>query len=275
MNAAFERLPEHRRLAERAIRALSEDAAVLGLYLSGSFAYGVPDRWSDIDLYILVGDGEAGRTIARHDTLIRGVGPIGTIFPATHLGDSHQIIVFYRADEPLHVDYQYREVCQLKLRRKDERVQILLDRTGALETWRAACRREPHAPEPTHEQVQYLEDRFWAWCWYMYCKIRRGELWEARDALEYMRTHVLLPLAHSEGQVFEGTRRLETKLPDDVQRLLAGTLPQTHSPAGYERALDCLMDGYVQLFGALPVDVRARVGTIDRDYFVRAIRQAG
>ncbi|HLD80089.1 MAG TPA: hypothetical protein VJA18_06030, partial [Candidatus Nanoarchaeia archaeon] len=39
---------------------------------------------------------------------IQQVGKVATVFPATHMHDPNQIIVFYEETIPIHVDYQYR-----------------------------------------------------------------------------------------------------------------------------------------------------------------------
>jgi predicted nucleotidyltransferase len=270
-HSAFKKFPEHWQVASRAIELLQADERVLGLYLSGSFAKGKPDRWSDIDFYVLVSDGAEDEVIRSHERLFREVADVATLFPATHLGDPHQIIVFYRSSEPIHVDYQYRALGALKPQKKDSSVIILLDRAGELVRWREACRREPAPPGPTTEQLQYFEDRFWGWCWYAHTKIERGELWEARDMVEYLRSHVLLPLAHREGQLFEGNRRVEDKFPDDIQRVLAETVASGHSASGYRKALDSTMHAYSQLFDSLPVEARAEVRQVDRDYVCEAL----
>ena len=37
---------EHEDILNRAVALLSEDSGVLGIYLAGSFALGIPDEWS-------------------------------------------------------------------------------------------------------------------------------------------------------------------------------------------------------------------------------------
>lgn len=271
--SAFEGLPEHWEIAARVIERLQADESVMGLYLSGSFAQGKPDRWSDIDIYVVVADEALHEVASRHERLIRQAGDIVASFRATHLGDPHQRIVFYRASKPIHVDFQYRARGSLKPRKKDGSVIILLDRGGDLEPWKEACKREPDDSSRTPERIQYLEDRFWAWCWYAHAKIQRGELWEARDAVEYIRSNVLVPLAHPEGQLLEGNRRLEGKLSADTQVLLTTTIPAGHSASAYGEALERIMRAYSQLFDALPAEVRARIRQVDRDYFANAVRE--
>jgi predicted nucleotidyltransferase len=264
--------PDHWRIASRAIELLAADDQVLGLYLSGSFANSKPDRWSDIDFYIIARrDSSIDELISDQNKLIRDVADIATLFPATHLGDPHQVIVFYRASEPIHVDYQYRKVDSLVPRPQDSNVMILLDRGGDLARWREACRLAPVVPSTTSEQLQYLENRFWGWCWYTHTKIERGELWEARDALEYLRSNVLVPLGHDEGQVLEGNRRLERKLAPEAQKLLASTIPERHNAGSYGQGLARTSAAYMALFDRAPANVRAGVTLVDRAYIIAAI----
>jgi len=270
----FEGFADHWRIASRAIERLAADVRVAGIYLSGSFAKGKPDRWSDIDLSIIVvPDGSVDDVIRSHEELIREVAEVATSFPATHLGDPHQLIVFYKATEPIHVDYQYRKLGWLAPRRRDSDVVILLDRTGELDRWREACQEAPVESATTSEQLQYLEVRFWGWCWYTHTKIKRGELWEARDALEYLRSNVLVPLAHVEAQAFEGNRRLEQELSQDLLRQLASTIPTSHGATSYRQALELIIDTYIRLFALVPTTARSDVRLVDRDYFISAIRE--
>src|SRR5256885_4988237 len=63
-------------------------------------------------------------------------------------------------------------------------------------------------------QVQWIEDRFWVWVHYIAVKIARGELFEAIDALEFVRARVLGPLILSEaGGQPNGVRRVEQTAP--------------------------------------------------------------
>jgi hypothetical protein len=273
-NAALGELPEHGRVLESAVSLLAADPRVEALYLSGSLAAGTPDRWSDIDLWIVVQGGDIEEVINAHRSLIEQVAPIGTLFPATHLGNPHQIIVFYKEAHPIHVDYQYTEARELVPRRRDAEVAILLDRTGEATRWRNACR-EVDEPPLTADRIQYFEDRFWAWCWYTHGKIQRGELWESRSAVEYLQSNVLVPLAAAGlGLPEEGNRRLETKLPPRVLNLLARTIPDEHSQRAYTAALLATIQAYRELFESLPANVRGEIRLVDRPFFQGAIDSA-
>ena len=268
----FASFPGHHRVAARAIELLSSDPRVEGLYLSGSFADGEPDLFSDIDLNVVVGPQAIDEVIRDHRAeLFPRVADVATDFPATHLGDPHQVIVFYKGDPPIHVDYQYRTPSQMAARQPGRGPRILLDRTGDLTQWLEESRTENVDRVRTVARLQYLEDRFWGWCWYAYAKIERGEAWEARDAQEYIRTNVLVLLASiSRAQSYEGNRRLERNLPLPLQDRLERTIPPSHSQESYRRALAESISLYEALFDEVPAALRGQVTLVDREFFRRS-----
>ena len=123
----FRGLPEHRKIFRAAVDRLANDERVEGLFLSGSFAKGHPDAYSDLDIYILVPAGAREQIIRDHQKLIREVGKTSVVFPAIHLGDPNQIIVFYEEKMPIHVDYQYRIARELRPKANDKNVAIVLN----------------------------------------------------------------------------------------------------------------------------------------------------
>ena len=252
---------------------LGQDKRVLGVYLSGSFASGQPDRYSDLDLYIL-GPAEDREQIVRdHAELREQVGDIVSDFPATHLGNPNQRITLYRESYPVHVDYQYRIKSDLVPRGKDQHVLILLDRSGELGEWKSRCADMADSYAPDQESLQYFEDRFWTWCIYTDSKIKRGELWEARDAIEYMRSQVLLRLAYyAHSLPNEGNRRIERKFPQETVRLLESTLPAGHSQNEYADALVALASVYVYFMDKITGQFDIVIQQNDRLYFLGFLR---
>lgn len=245
---SFDRFPEHRKIAENILKLLKQDERVLGVYLSGSFAHGRADRYSDLDFYILVGSEDRDRMKQDHASLRADVGELLSDFPATHMSDPNQLIALYKASYPVHVDYQYRTPEELVPRTKDRDVLLFWDKSGELSAWKDKCAEVRETYAPTQESLQYFEDRFWTWCIYADSKIRRGELWEARDMIEYLRNKVMVALiSYSKSLPFEGNRRLETKFSDETVSQLQSTLQKGHSPKGYANALLSLADLYVEL----------------------------
>jgi predicted nucleotidyltransferase len=244
----FHHFPDHRRIAENILRLLRVDERVLGVYLSGSFAAGKPDRYSDLDLYLLVRKEHRERIKQDHSSLRAKVGELISDFPATHMGDPNQIICLYSETYPVHVDYQYRAPEELIPRVKDRRALVFWDSSGELRTWKKKCAQVNEAYAPTAESVQYFEDRFWTWCFYADSKIRRGELWEARDMIEYLRNKVIVPLMnYSLSLPFEGNRRIEDKFSDDMISALKATLQRGHSRSAYAKALRTIARLYLNL----------------------------
>lgn len=266
---ALSRFDSHKAIAESALNLLQQDKRILGIYLSGSFACGNPDRYSDLDFYILVPADIRSRIELDHAQLRRQVGDVISDFPATHLGDPHQFITFYRADYPVHVDYQYRVKNELIPRNEDKDVLILLDTSDTLKEWRCLCQKTKKPYSPTEERLQYFEDRFWAWCVYTDSKIKRGELWEARDAIEYMRNNVLVKLACQARSLRpEGNRRIEIKLSKKTLSTLESTLQKGHSHEAYADALLALAKCYVEFMDGITKRFDIRLDKKDRGYFV-------
>jgi hypothetical protein len=75
----------------------------------------------------------------------------------------------------------------------------------------------------TTEDLLYLNQKFWTWCWYVFGKILRGELWEALDAIHSIRSLALVPLLDwTAERPHEGYRRLEHKTdPEAASHLMA------------------------------------------------------
>jgi predicted nucleotidyltransferase len=271
----FNGLPVHEEIARRAVDLLVADNAVVGLYLAGSFALGRPDKYSDIDLYVVIPNGSKEEVVRRAASMVQDVGKVATWFPAAHLGDPSQLIVIYEAELPIHVDFQYKEVGELIPRSKDKDIIILLDRSGDMARYREASGKlGPPRENEQIERLQYLEDRFWGWSWYAASKIARGELWEARDAIEYMRSNVLVALADiGLGTPTEGNRRLESKYPNEIQMTLNDTIPGEHSKERYARALRALVAGFENLFSRVGEHLVSQVRRVDRDYFKRSLEE--
>lgn len=264
----FAQFPAHKNIAAKIVDLLQRDEKVLGLYLSGSFAHGKPDMYSDLDIYIFVPAESREQMIKDHEQLRGKVGDIVSEFPATHLGDPNQIITFYRGNYPIHVDYEYTVKDELTLRKKDEDVLILMDKTGDLQKWKTACANANEPYSPTQEQLQYFEDRFWAWCIYTDSKIKRGEVWEARDSLEYMRKNVIVRLVYFMHSLrSEGNRRIETKFPKDTVQLLESTLPKGHSQKEYSETLRALANCYLECMEEVTKKFNIAIHEKDRDFF--------
>ncbi len=265
---SFLTFPAHKRIAQRILDALVSDERVLGAYLLGSFAHGTADQYSDLDFYILV-PSAARETIKNdHARLRHEVGQLVCDFPATHLGDPNQLISYYGEDYPLHVDYQYRIADELVPVPTNRDAVILLDKTGELQAWKSKCAAMKESYAPTQDQLQYFEERFWAWCVYTDSKVKRGELWDARDAIEYLRNNVLVRLAYFiEDLRPVGNRRLETKFTNQILNSLEATLQLGHTQADYASSLRAIADCYIVLMDRTTRQFKIEIHEKDRKYF--------
>jgi len=271
---SLERYPEHAKIAENIVNWLRADRSVLGVYLSGSFATGKPDRYSDLDFYLLVRTGERERVKREHANLRSEVGELISEFPATHLGDPNQVIALYRATYPVHVDYLYRTTDEVVPNINDREVVILWDSSGELTAWKRKCFAVRDAGGPRPDELQYFEDRFWTWCIYADSKIRRGELWEARDMIEYLRNRVIVALMTCSSSLpFEGNRRIESKFAKGAVLALKSTLQTSHSREGYAKALEGIADLYVRLVNGLLEQFRIKIERRDAEAIRRALRR--
>ncbi len=107
------------------------------------------------------------------------------------------------------------------------------------------------------EELVKLNQNFWTWCWYVFGKIVRSELWEALDGI---RSLALVPLLDwAAERPYEGYRRLERKTdPEAASRLMATVA------AVEPQALYAALQAEMELFRSLRASVFDRFGlTLD------------
>jgi len=114
---------------------------------------GKPDRYSDLDLYLLMRKQHRKRIKQDHSSLRAKVGELLSDFPATHMGDPNQIICLYSGTYPVHVDYQYRTPEELVPRVKGRNALVFWDRSGELRLWKKKCAQVHEEYAPTSESI--------------------------------------------------------------------------------------------------------------------------
>ncbi|HVZ80997.1 MAG TPA: nucleotidyltransferase domain-containing protein [bacterium] len=208
----------HKTFIARALRVLKKDPHVLGVAVGGSWLTGKMDEFSDLDL-VVVGKERSYDRLMRDRLKIAGrLGKLLSGFTGEHVGEPRLIICLY--DAPLlHVDLKFVTLEGFAARIEDP--EVLWEREGKL---RRAILDIP--PSPVHPDLQWIEDRFWVWVHYITSKIGRGELFEALDALAFLRSRVLGPLLFEQrGLAATGVRRLESLVPEalpEFRNTLAG-----------------------------------------------------
>jgi hypothetical protein len=205
--------PLHQAWLDAALPALEADPRLLAVGAGGSYLRRALDAWSDLDLVVLVDPGAYEEVLAGRLQVAESCGPCVSAFTAEHVGAPEMLIVLY-GPPLLHVDLKFTTPERLAASRVEDPV-ILWERDGAMTA--ALARGAARWPMP---DLQWIEDRFWAWVHYTACKIGRGELFEAMSALEFLRDRVLGPLATVRaGGRPQGQRRLEERCAQDLPML--------------------------------------------------------
>jgi predicted nucleotidyltransferase len=208
-------VPEpHAAFLRTAVSRLSEDPRLVGVAAGGSYLTGTMDEFSDLDLVVAVEPAAYPEVMADRPRLAARLGPLLASFTGEHVGEPRVLICLY-GPPPLHVDLKFVSLPDAAARVEDP--DILWERDGRLtEALRGSAARFP-APDR-----QWIEDRFWIWVHYGATKIGRGELFEARDFLAFLRGQVLGPLAlEAAGARPSGVRRLETAAPAAAREMEA------------------------------------------------------
>ena len=215
----------HRAFLEAAIPKLRADGRLVGLAAGGSFLTRTLDEHSDLDLVLVSHPDAASEVLRDAPELARKLGPLLATFPGDHVGEPRLFIALY-GPPLLHVDLKF--ISTTELGRRVEDPEVLWDRDGAV---RAAIAGTKSAYPPP--RLQWIEDRFWVWMHYTAVKIARGELFEAIDALGFVRARVLGPLILAEaGAQPNGVRRVEQSAPGQVASLRATLAPMMRTPVG-------------------------------------------
>ena len=241
-------LPAHRALLERAVNYFRDDDRIVGMILGGSLAHGAADLYSDVDLYIVARDESFEALFDERDDAARSIGsPLFSFAVDPVPGGSRDYIV--TCPGPVKLDLMYYRESEVGLDQKWAGRRVLVDDSGSLETIvsRSATFRLD-LPEP--KTLLELDQKFWTWCWYVFGKIMRGELWEALDGIHGIRSRALLPMLDwiSE-RPHEGYRRLESKVDPETAARLAATV-STLRPESLYAALQAEMDLFFDLRAA-------------------------
>ena len=238
--SSLDRLPEHRKLLERAVTRFRDDVRMVGLVAGGSLARGAADFYSDVDLYMVVQDEAFDEIFAERSVTVEAVGsPLFSFDVDPMPGGSTDHIVIYEG--PVKFDLMYLKESDLEPDPKWAGCVVLKDASGRVGA--VLSRSEGLAPpQPTTEDLLELNQKFWTWCWYVFGKIMRGELWEALDGIHSIRSLALVPLLDwAAERSHEGYRRLERKTDRATASRLMATVAAVQPEVLYA-ALQAEMD---------------------------------
>jgi len=208
----------HRAFLERALPVLVANPLVVGIAAGGSLAHRAMDEESDLDLLIVTHDADLPTDAERRTEIANALGPYLGGFTGEHVGEPRLLICLY-GDPLLHVDLKF--VLPQALTDRVEDPVVLFDRDGTV----SATLGTGVARYPTPDR-QWIEDRFWIWIHYAAGKLRRGELMEAKAAIDYFLANVFGQLAALEaGHRATGLRRIESSAPARMPDLAALCVP--------------------------------------------------
>jgi hypothetical protein len=234
-----------------------KDPQILGMLLGGSFASGEADEYSDLDMQLVVEDGQVEQLVRRLRTLADQAGRVVAAFSAEHVGLPHMLIVLY--EDLVHADFEPLEISRVGPRNAGMSTHVLWERDPAVS---ASLGGEGTKEDPAAALV-WLENRIWTWSWYVQTKILRGELYDALRGLQEIRDTVLFRLlAIHRDERPNSARRAEGRV-GPWKHQFAATIPAL----GRASAMDALRSSirlYLDLadplqrtFGIQPAD-RAR-----------------
>ena len=239
-----------------------KDPEVLGMLIGGSFASGEADDYSDLDIQLVVGDGDVEQLAPKLRAIADDAGPVVAAFSAEHVGLPHMLIVLY--EELVHADFEPVEISRVGPRNAGMSTHVLWERDAAV----SAPLGVDHVGEDPAVALAWLEDRIWTWSWYVQTKILRGEIYEALGGLQEIRDSVLFRLlAMHRDERPSSARRVEGRVGPWVQQF-AATVPALRRDSAME-ALGSSIQLYLDLadplqrkFGVHPAD-RARGAALD------------
>jgi arylsulfatase len=206
----------------------------LGITVRGSLYEGGADRWSDIDIELQFPcRAPDDRDHAWVHEQIAATGKILTWFPATHFNMPDLLIFFVdSAGDLLKFDINCIGPGAPREKKGGYTVRIA---SGMMPTVRC------NAPAPLDIPLSWR--RLAGWSWYCQTKICRGEFYEALDSLNTIRNEVLIPALHSRHELpREGSRRLESRLPESARSALDRTVPRGIDRNALQQALDASLE---------------------------------
>jgi len=215
---------------EQKVLKLQADKRIVGVAIGGSFLLDEMDEFSDLDLVIYVDPDHNDSVIADRENIAKRMGDLLECFTGEHVGETRLLICLY-GPPLLHVDLKF--VSMGDIDDKIETPVVLWERTSELSKQLNRSRAEFPQPDPS-----WIEKRFWVWVHYTATKIGRGELFEAVDAIGFLRNMVLGPLLlQKHGVRPQGLRKLEKYISPHEREQMKSTIP-TYSKTGCVKALE-------------------------------------
>jgi len=205
-------LPDHNKVLQAILSYFNERPGVIGCFLSGSMATNKMDQDSDLDVGIVF-QGHEDRERIWQKRWGWAIAPWFHRFDADHI-KPYFVIYFYepqiQADINLYIEGDLPPV-------EGSPYTTVWDKTGVLETWITSLSKKPK-DDDYWKAVVHEDERFWAWSFYVYRHVHRGDYYHIAYEFSALRDIVEKWSARLAGESRFGTRELENK--DFAQRLL-------------------------------------------------------
>src|SRR5262245_10209469 len=151
--ASFDAHPRHRSKVEAAARAGLENADIVAMAVAGSFAEGIADELSDVDLRLYVAEEAIDRTVRAVPTLAAACGTVISLFTGEHVGVPSLTIVVY--DDLVHVDLDVVPSEAVAEHNRGLPVLVLWERDGV------SAQLPGEDPTDIAGELRWIEDRMW------------------------------------------------------------------------------------------------------------------
>ncbi len=218
-------------LLSRAVELLRDDPRVEGLYVSGSIH---TDDYSDIDLMILSSE-ENRRSLEAERLEI--ASRVGEIMAEAVAMVPHTYVVVYKPG--IKMDYCF-HLHPEKPRPDKALIDIVYDPGGHL--GELVARSREMAWEIDVDELRNRVQHYYTTFSYTVAKLERGELWEARDCVEFYRQTLITFEDILARRKRERYRRLRQKLPRERLAHLEETMPMSLDRRELIRCIDILRE---------------------------------
>ncbi|HET6445901.1 MAG TPA: nucleotidyltransferase domain-containing protein [candidate division Zixibacteria bacterium] len=211
---------------------MGQDDRLSGVILVGSAAEGFDDRFSDIDLSVVVdGEHEVATLFDDWKTRIAALFPVLSVFEVAH--SENMFLSGFLLTNILELDIGFLSIKDLLA--KQRRWKIVFDRSGQIEE---IMRSSWENREPSDRESEYRRrlDSIWHYITHTALSIARGHRWRAIHYLDVVRVRSI-ELACIRRNLDPHHFRPVHLLPPDFLDQLQGTLPKSAEETEIFRAL--------------------------------------
>ncbi len=172
---------------EKLLEALESDHRIGGVLLVGSGAYGFKDEFSDIDLAVVVSEGQDVLTVFRDwESVIRVL--LSVLWSFADIRGPEVGLYAIILEDFLEVDISFQSLSVLSARSPNWKV--TLDRTGQIQN--ILCESRSKNTELDLETLYARRlDSIWHYVTHVAVSIKRGHLWRATHYLEEIRNRII------------------------------------------------------------------------------------